>query len=167
MKRMRSDTVWISRTVLLETEWVLRHAYGLDAAAIGKAFTTLLGVASVEMEDRAAVLRTLAWHGAGMAFADALHLAVSAEATAFVSFDRDLARVAKRISAKPEVSTSRQITGASLVDRAREARFAWSVLQSPSAGASWPCSPTSTPSSPGRSPRGAPFPATLERASAL
>jgi predicted nucleic-acid-binding protein len=104
VKRMRSDTVWISRTVLLETEWVLRHAYGLDAAAIGRSFTTLLGVASVEMEDRASVLQALAWHGAGMDFADALHLSASGSATAFVSFDRGLARRARRAGAKPAVS---------------------------------------------------------------
>lgn len=104
MKRMRSDTVWVSRTVLLETEWVLRHAYGLDATAIRRSFTTLLGVASVEVEDRAAVLQALAWHGDGMDFADALHLSASASATAFVSFDRGLARKAKRVGAKPTVA---------------------------------------------------------------
>ena len=103
MNRMRSDTAWISRTVLLETEWVLRHAYGLDAAAIGKAFSTLLGVASVEVESRAAVLRALSWHGSGMDFADALHLAVSDATSAFVSFDRDLAKAAKRAGATPRV----------------------------------------------------------------
>jgi predicted nucleic-acid-binding protein len=104
LKRMRSDTVWVSRTVLLETEWVLRHAYKLDGAAIGKAFARVLGVASVEVEERAAVLRALAWHGAGMDFADAMHLAASDAASAFVSFDRNLARAAKRASAKPDVA---------------------------------------------------------------
>ena len=104
VKRMRSDTVWISRTVLLETEWVLRHAYKLDAAAIGRAFATVLGVASVEVEDRGVVLRALAWHGDGMDFADALHLAASDAASAFVSFDRDLAKAAKQVGAKPAVT---------------------------------------------------------------
>jgi len=104
MVRLLSDTVWISRTVLLETEWVLRHAYGLDAAAIGKAFTMLLGVASVDVESRVEVLRALAWHRAGMDFADAMHLAVSDAASAFVSFDRKLAKVAKKARAKPDVA---------------------------------------------------------------
>ena len=103
LSRLRSDTAWISRTVLLETEWVLRHAYGLDRAAIGGAFSTLLGVASVEVEDRAQVLQALSWHGAGMDFADALHLAASGATNAFVSFDRDLARAAKRMRATPRV----------------------------------------------------------------
>lgn len=104
LKRMRSDAVWISKTVLLETEWVLRHAYALDAAAIGRAFTTLLAVASVEVEGRAAVLRAMAWHATGMDFADAMHLAASDAASAFVTFDRKLARAAKRAGAKPIVA---------------------------------------------------------------
>lgn len=103
MKRMRSDTVWISRTVLLETEWVLRHAYGLSASAIGKALSMTLGAASVDVEDRSVVLRALSWHSAGMDFADALHLASSNSAGSFVSFDRALARTAKRLGATPEV----------------------------------------------------------------
>jgi predicted nucleic acid-binding protein len=61
-------------------------------------------VASVEVEDRAVVKKALAWHGAGMDFADALHLAASGEVTEFVSFDRDLAKVARRVGAKPEVA---------------------------------------------------------------
>jgi predicted nucleic-acid-binding protein len=103
MQRMRSDTVWISRTVLLETEWVLRHAYGLSAAAIGKALSMTLGTASVDVEDRTIVLRALSWHSAGMDFADALHLASSDSAASFVSFDRSLARTAKRLGATPQV----------------------------------------------------------------
>ncbi len=104
LRRMRSTTVWISRTVLLETEWVLRYAYKLHAGAIGTAFSTLLGVASIEIEDRAAVLRALAWHASGMDFADALHLAKSDATSEFVSFDRDLARAAKRAGASPKVA---------------------------------------------------------------
>ena len=64
----------------------------------------LLGVASVDVENRVEVLRAMAWHGLGMDFADALHLAVSDAASAFVSFGRDLAKVAKRVSAKPIVA---------------------------------------------------------------
>lgn len=105
MKRMRSDAVWVSRTVLLETAWVLRHAYALDAAAIVKAFSTLLGVASIEVEDRVAVLRALSWYAGGMDFADALHLAVSDSASAFVSFDRELAKTAKRVGATPGIAS--------------------------------------------------------------
>jgi predicted nucleic acid-binding protein len=37
------------------------------------------------------------WHRSGMDFADALHLAASTRATRFVTFDRDMIKVAKRL----------------------------------------------------------------------
>jgi predicted nucleic-acid-binding protein len=103
LRRMQSDRVWISRTVLLETAWVLRHAYGLDAQAIGRALATLADVPTVEVEDRAGVLRALAWHARGMDIADALHLASSGASEAFASFDRSLVRLAGRVDARPRV----------------------------------------------------------------
>jgi predicted nucleic-acid-binding protein len=103
MKLLRSGPVWVTKTVILETEWVLRHAYGLDAAAIVKAFHTLAGVPTVDLEDRDVVLQALAWHAGGMDFADALHLAASAGASAFATFDRGLARVAKKAAASPPI----------------------------------------------------------------
>ena len=103
LARMRANTCWVTRTVLLETEWVLRHAYGLAPAAIGQAFSTLLGIEGVEVEDRGGVLRALAWHAGGMDFADALHLAASGEASELITFDRDFARVARRVGAAPRV----------------------------------------------------------------
>ncbi len=103
--RLRADTAWISKTVLLETEWVPRHAYGLDAAAVGKAFDLLLGLESVEVEDRDAVLAAIRWHSSGLDFADALHLAACPTVSAFVSFDRDLAKAAKRVGATPAVES--------------------------------------------------------------
>lgn len=103
LRRMRTETVWVSRTVVLETEWVLRYAYALDTEAVASALTALLGVPSIEVEDRAAVLQAIAWHVAGMDFADALHLAASGTSSAFVSFDRALAKVAKRAGALPQI----------------------------------------------------------------
>lgn len=103
MKLLRSSPVWVARTVMLETEWVLRHAYGLDVAAIGRAFRVLAGVPTVELEDRDVVLRALAWHADGMDFADALHLAGSAGAEAFATFDRGLVKIAKKVAASPPV----------------------------------------------------------------
>ena len=59
LRRMQSDRVWISRTVLLETAWVLRHAYGLDGPSVGRALATLANIPSVELEDHAGVLASL------------------------------------------------------------------------------------------------------------
>ena len=88
---------------MLETEWVLRHAYGLDVASIGRAFQLLAGVPTVELEDRDVVLRALGWHADGMDFGDALHLAGSAGAQAFATFDRGLVKAAKKMGASPRV----------------------------------------------------------------
>jgi predicted nucleic-acid-binding protein len=103
IKLLRSSPVWVARTVLLETEWVLRHAYGLDVAAIVRAFRLLAGVPRIELEDRDVVLRAIAWHADGMDFADALHLAGSVGARAFATFDRGLAKAAKEVDASPPV----------------------------------------------------------------
>ncbi len=95
--------VWITKTVLLETESVLRYTYELDASAIARAVTKLLAVPGIDVEDRATVEQALGWHQRGMDFADALHLASSTAATAFATFDRRLAKAATRAAAKPRV----------------------------------------------------------------
>lgn len=59
---------------------------------------------NVLVQDRAAVLLAVAWYRAGMDFADALHLAISDHASAFISFDLHLAKAAKRARATPAVS---------------------------------------------------------------
>jgi predicted nucleic-acid-binding protein len=100
---LRTGPVWIAKTVLLETEWVLRYTYGLDRSAIGGAFTRLLATPGVEVEDRPAAVLALGWHDAGMDFADALHLASSGAAKAFASFDRRLAKAAHKAAAKPRI----------------------------------------------------------------
>lgn len=99
----RTGPLYLAKTVLLETEWVLRHCYGLDAAKINTAFARLLGFPPLTVEDRGAVLQAVAWHGAGMDFADALHLASSAAAAAFATFDRGLSTRARVARARPAI----------------------------------------------------------------
>ena len=84
--------VFVPTTVMLETEWVLRSGYRFEPAAIVASFRGLLGLASVEVEDRWAIVRALAWYGQGLDFADALHLACAQQADAFATFDRKLQR---------------------------------------------------------------------------
>ena len=47
--------IWIAKTVLLETGWVLRSLYGFEESAIRDAFTKLLGLKNVHAEDGPAV----------------------------------------------------------------------------------------------------------------
>ncbi len=94
---MESGPLWVSKTVFLETEWVLRYAYELSREAILAALQGLLGYRALEVESRGNVLLALSWYEKGMDFADALHLSSSADADRFATFDRELANVARSL----------------------------------------------------------------------
>ena len=91
-----SDDVFIAKSVLLETEWVLRFSYGLSRPSISAAFDKLLSATSVTIEDAGATRTAVDAHAAGMDFADALHVASAARGATFVTFDKKLARQAAR-----------------------------------------------------------------------
>jgi predicted nucleic-acid-binding protein len=91
-----SQPIWIAKTVLLETGWVLRSLYGFEEAAIHDAFTKLLGLKNVHMEDEPAVAAALTLTAYGIELADALHLSSKPPGAAFVSFDQSFVRRAKR-----------------------------------------------------------------------
>lgn len=93
---MRSGELWVCKTVLLETEWVLRYAYELPQAAILEALRRLLGYRNLQVEDRGAVLAAVSLFESGLDFADALHLASSSEALRFVTFDGTFAKRARK-----------------------------------------------------------------------
>lgn len=92
--------VWIAKTVMLEAEWVLRSAYGFERSPIREAFTGLLGLSNVQVEDQATVVRALELMRHGVDFADALHLNSRPAGVPFVSFDKAFIRRAKRAGAK-------------------------------------------------------------------
>jgi predicted nucleic-acid-binding protein len=92
---MQSEPLWVCKTVLLETEWVLRFTYKLSRQAVLTACRGILGYRALQVEQRGAVLQALSWYEKGMDFADALHLTSSAEAERFATFDRELAKVAQ------------------------------------------------------------------------
>jgi hypothetical protein len=83
----------------LETEWVLRSAYGFAASRLVPAMRGFAGLPHVALEDPALTARALDWMERGMDFADALHLAKAAECEAFISFDRRLAAAADQVGA--------------------------------------------------------------------
>jgi predicted nucleic-acid-binding protein len=107
--------IWIAKTVLLETGWVLRSAYGFSEVAVRDAFGKLLGLKNVHAEDQPAVAAALALTVHGLEFADALHLSSRPPGAAFVSFDEDFIRAAKRAGAS-------NISGLSSGPGARPAR---------------------------------------------
>ena len=91
-----SEEVWIAKSVLLETAWVLDTVYGFDAKAICWALLLLLGLPNVRMEDEEAVGRAIDLIAKGLDFADALHLVSRPAGSSFVSFDKALVRRAQR-----------------------------------------------------------------------
>ena len=97
LRVMESDDILIPKSVLLETEWVLRHGYSTTREVIFKAFQSLLGLPNVRPEDPQAVMQALAWYDDGLDFADALHLASSSKADRFATFDRDFVRKGSKL----------------------------------------------------------------------
>jgi predicted nucleic-acid-binding protein len=91
-----SSPVWIAKTVLLETGWVLRRLYGFEESAIRDAFIRLLGLKNVQAVDESAVAAALALTTHGVELADAIHLCSRLPGSVFVSSDRALVRNAKR-----------------------------------------------------------------------
>jgi predicted nucleic-acid-binding protein len=88
----RKPEIYIPETVILETEWVLRHAYHFGAETIGEAFKKLCGLPNVVLHNPRSMQAALQWYSDGMDFADALHLAASQGCKTFLSFDRRFVR---------------------------------------------------------------------------
>ncbi len=98
-----SERGYVSVTVLLEFEWVMRGFYGLAPREIAKVLRALCGIEHVTVEDRGTVLGAVDAFEKGLDFADALHLMRSARATAFATFDQRLARRARTLALTPAV----------------------------------------------------------------
>jgi predicted nucleic-acid-binding protein len=92
----KRETIYVPKTVLLETEWVLRRLYGLERKAVVNAFRKVSGLANVEIENPLVVTQALQWCDDGLDFADALHLASSRSSEKFATFDVQLKKSAPK-----------------------------------------------------------------------
>jgi predicted nucleic-acid-binding protein len=106
-RAMQSGALFLSKTVLLETEWVLRYSYEIGRAEIGDALRSLIRYRRMEVEDLPAVIEALSWHAEGMDFADALHLASSKRADRLATFDREMVAAAAELGCVPRVELLR------------------------------------------------------------
>lgn len=97
-----SDTIFISRTVLLETEWVLRARYKTSRRQLMEFFAALLELDGTVVEDAESVSLALDWYSQGADFADALHLSACASAVMH-TFDRDFCKAARDAGLAPDV----------------------------------------------------------------
>ena len=97
----RKGDVFVSDTVILESEWVLRYAYKFSREQIGDALSRLLGLPNVYVTDPVVIHTAIQWHATGLDFADALHLAASRHCHGMVTFDAEFVKQAKGISTCP------------------------------------------------------------------
>lgn len=98
-----AERSFVSVTVLLELEWVLRGFYELPPKDVARVLRALTSIEHITLEDRDAVLTALDAFDKGLDLADALHLTRSARAAAFVTFDQRLAKRTKTLKLTPPV----------------------------------------------------------------
>lgn len=97
-------TLFVSKTVVLELEWVLRGYYKSPLKDVASVFQHLLAMPNLDIEDRVAVALATAALDEGFDFADALHHASSRQCTSMVTFDdKKFARRAVKKAWKPTV----------------------------------------------------------------
>jgi predicted nucleic-acid-binding protein len=98
-----SERGYVSVTVLLEFEWVMRGFYELSRGDIARVLLALASIEHISVEDRGAVLSAIDAFKQGLDFADALHLARASQASSFVTFDRGLAKRAAGFVGTPAI----------------------------------------------------------------
>jgi predicted nucleic-acid-binding protein len=98
-----AERAFVSVTVLLELEWVMRGFYELPTRDISRVLRALASIEHITLEDRDAVLVALDAFDKGLDFADGLHLARSSRTSGFATFDQRLAKRAKGLALAPPV----------------------------------------------------------------
>jgi predicted nucleic acid-binding protein len=93
-----SETIFLPKTVILESEWVLRKLYRNGRSETLEALSALALLPNVRCEDEAAIFAAIACARAGMDFADALHLTSAREAQRFASFDKKFVKAADSVA---------------------------------------------------------------------
>lgn len=81
----------------------LESYYRSSRADIGRALDAPLSLRRVSIEDRAVAERAVAWYQGGMDFGDAMIAASSHGSVHVETFDRDFARLARKLRTAPPV----------------------------------------------------------------
>jgi len=87
---IESGPVFVATTVLLETEWVIRRAYGFSRNQIIRSLRDFCGLPNVTLENSSRIAACLKAMDQGLDFAGALHLEAARDCEAFATFDRGL-----------------------------------------------------------------------------
>lgn len=97
---INNNEVFISRTVLLETEWVLRSIYKKSRGDIASFFDNALITENLVIENSIEVGRALDWYKLGADFADAMHLCICGDSLLH-TFDAEFCKAANRLKITP------------------------------------------------------------------
>ncbi|HGG58822.1 MAG TPA: type II toxin-antitoxin system VapC family toxin [Gammaproteobacteria bacterium] len=95
-----SNEVFISRTVLLETEWVLRSVYKKSRDDIALFFENALATENLVMENSTEIGQALEWYKLGADFADAMHLCICGESLLH-TLDMEFCKAANKLGVTP------------------------------------------------------------------
>jgi predicted nucleic-acid-binding protein len=98
---LETHQVFIPRTVLLETEWVLRSVYKKSRIEISAFFSNALNTENLFLENPVEIKRAIEWYSLGADFADAVHLCVCEENKLY-TFDSNFCKAAKKLGMTPE-----------------------------------------------------------------
>lgn len=98
LKLFQEQDIYISNTVILETEWVLRFTYQFSFDEICRTLKILLGLPNVQLSNAGLVVQALEWHENGLDFADAFHLAQSQSCSAMYTFDAKFIKRARGLT---------------------------------------------------------------------
>jgi predicted nucleic-acid-binding protein len=91
------NDVFVSDTVLLETEWLLRSRMGVAREQINDLFAALIASERTHLSEPERIADVIEAHRNGMDFADAMHLLCAANCRAFATYDNDLKKHASAI----------------------------------------------------------------------
>jgi predicted nucleic-acid-binding protein len=95
----QENTIFISDTVILETEWVLRFSYAFQPSDVYQSLSQLLGLPNVQVTEANRLALALQLHTSGLGFSDAFHLACCQHCSALYTFDKQFARLSQGLTA--------------------------------------------------------------------
>ncbi len=100
---LKEHDFYISKTVQLEIEWVLRSRYKQPRQDIAAFFTLLLQKTKIICEQEEELRNAICWYRLGADFADAMHL-VAVPDKIFYTFDASFCKNAVKEGVAPRVN---------------------------------------------------------------
>lgn len=95
-----ATAIFVSKTTLLEFEWVLRSAYKLPRESILHSILTICGLPNLTVENAWQVAHSCELYSKGFDFADALHYSANTSVDYFYTFDEKFIRNGKLLNLK-------------------------------------------------------------------